>query len=271
MQVELTRQFSVERLAGALREWAAAAANVPPFSLMVPTGKGQPPQLIEPRALFPAEVIEATKWIWIRGGAERQPAAGVPLSAVGQFVPRLKAPASETAAHTIIGDLLQKSIPLLLFTGDQLTRSGKTVQKLNVPSRYSAVDAFALLGVALYKLNRKKETYMSQSAFQLGRMLSLADTLHAQYCQAVRGGDLPPQLLGNQHHSMATENPPASLGRPRRPPADLPGLGSDRACQRRDAVSSMFGVVTEPEDRERSQSARARTGIIRLTAAPTTE
>jgi hypothetical protein len=210
VQVELTRQFSVERLAGALREWAAAAANVPPFSIMVPTGKGQPPQLIKPRALFPAEVIEATKWIWIRGGAERQPAAAVPLSAVYDLFLG-QGPASETAAHAIIGHLLQKSTPLLLFTGDQLTRAGKTVQKLNVPSRYSAVDAFAILGVALYKLNRKTETYMSQSAFQLGRMLSLADTLHAQYCQAVRGGDLPPQLLGNQHYSMATENPQRAL------------------------------------------------------------
>ncbi len=208
VQVELTRQISVERLAGALREWAAAAENVPLCRVGILAS--EPPfRWLKPRTLFPAQVIEATKWIWIRGGSERQPASGVPLSAVYDLFLG-QAAASEIAAHTIIGHLLQKSTPLLLRTADRLTPA-KTVQKPNIPSLYSAVDAFSLLGVALFKLNRKKETYMSQPAFQLGRMLALADTLHAQYCQVVRGGDLPPQLLGNQHYSMATENPQRAL------------------------------------------------------------
>ena len=48
---------------------------------------------------------------------------------------------------------------------------------------------------------------MNDTAFSLGRMLALSDLLHAQYCRVVRGGTLPPQLLGNQHYSMASDRP----------------------------------------------------------------
>ena len=52
---------------------------------------------------------------------------------------------------------------------------------------------------------------MSEPAFLLGRMLALADVLHAQYCTVVRGDDLPPQLLGNQHFAMASDRPVRAL------------------------------------------------------------
>ena len=52
---------------------------------------------------------------------------------------------------------------------------------------------------------------MSEPAFLLGRMLALADVLHAQYCTVVRGDDLPPQLLGNQHFAMASDRPGRAL------------------------------------------------------------
>ena len=48
---------------------------------------------------------------------------------------------------------------------------------------------------------------MNETAFLLGRMLGLSDLLHAQYCRVVREGNLPPQLLGNQHYSMAADRP----------------------------------------------------------------
>jgi hypothetical protein len=38
-------------------------------------------------------------------------------------------------------------------------------------------------------------------------MLAFADMLHVQYCQVVRGGSIPPQLLGNQHFAMMADRP----------------------------------------------------------------
>jgi hypothetical protein len=53
---------------------------------------------------------------------------------------------------------------------------------------------------------------MSQPAFLIGRFLSLADTLHAEYAQEVRK-DLPPQLLGNALIPTAIGDPNKGLAR----------------------------------------------------------
>ena len=54
---------------------------------------------------------------------------------------------------------------------------------------------------------------MSGAAFLVGRLLSLADTLHREYCQHVRGGDIPPQLIGNALMPVAADNPKDAVDR----------------------------------------------------------
>ena len=41
--------------------------------------------------------------------------------------------------------------------------------------------AAALLGILLYKLEIRKEKYMMDTMFMLGRLLKLADKLHKEY------------------------------------------------------------------------------------------
>lgn len=53
---------------------------------------------------------------------------------------------------------------------------------------------------------------MHEPAFLIGRFLSLADTLHAEYSKSVRG-DLPPQLLGNALIPTAISSPNKGLAR----------------------------------------------------------
>jgi len=206
VQVEVSRQYQVDRIREALLQWTEAAANAPPLSLLVPAGKGNRARLISPRVLFPGEIVEGTKWTWIRGGTERQSTTGLSLASVYDLYLG-EGSISTAAASSVLERVLRGCTPLLLLTGDQLTRFGRSVRELKVPARYDAVTAVSLLGIALFKLGRKKESYMKETAFLLGRMLALSDVLHAQYCRAVRGGDLPPQLLGNQHYSMAAERP----------------------------------------------------------------
>lgn len=56
---------------------------------------------------------------------------------------------------------------------------------------------------------------MKGAAYQVGRMLSLADTLHRSYCIVVRASDghagVPPQLLGNSLMGSALSNPAQAL------------------------------------------------------------
>ncbi|MBI4687804.1 MAG: hypothetical protein HY756_08515 [Nitrospirae bacterium] len=52
---------------------------------------------------------------------------------------------------------------------------------------------------------------MKNAAFNVGRMLSLADKLHEQYCRHVRKNDVPPQMIGNALMHTALDNPTKGL------------------------------------------------------------
>jgi hypothetical protein len=69
------------------------------------------------------------------------------------------------------------------------------------------------VGILLDALGRKKEIYMRDTAFLIGRLLALADTLHKEYCQHVRKGAIPPQLIGNALMPVAAVNPEDAVAR----------------------------------------------------------
>ncbi len=52
---------------------------------------------------------------------------------------------------------------------------------------------------------------MHETAFKLGQLLAAADVVHAGYCADVRGGAVPPALLGNQVFAMAQSAPAKAL------------------------------------------------------------
>lgn len=54
---------------------------------------------------------------------------------------------------------------------------------------------------------------MHSAPFLVGRLLALADLLHREYCQHVRGGSIPPQLIGNALIPVARESLDAALDR----------------------------------------------------------
>lgn len=54
---------------------------------------------------------------------------------------------------------------------------------------------------------------MKNAAFNVGRMLALADKLHEQYCRHVRKNEVPPQLIGNALMHTALDNPTKGLAR----------------------------------------------------------
>ena len=54
---------------------------------------------------------------------------------------------------------------------------------------------------------------MKKAAFNIGKMLALADTLHKEYCRHVRDNSIPPQLIGNALMATAIDNPERGLVR----------------------------------------------------------
>jgi hypothetical protein len=64
-----------------------------------------------------------------------------------------------------------------------------------------------LYGLLLHKKGIKKEDYMNEDVFYLGKFFAVADKLHIQYSLDVRSGDVPLRLIGNDHVSLALQNP----------------------------------------------------------------
>jgi hypothetical protein len=203
VQVQISRRYSVARIRAALREWREGVLNTPPISTRLPgKSRGDPAELYSPRSLFPGEVMRATKSIWIRGGTERQAVAGCGLGRIYDlFLGGGRV--SEEAAAELLRTMLDRVGPLLARFG-----AGSDVSPAG---RKATVDACTILATCLYRLGERKEKYMDESAFLLGKFLSLADLLHLQYCVVKRDGDVPPQLLGNQHLAVAALNPVEAL------------------------------------------------------------
>lgn len=210
VQIELSREYDLEHLARAIRDWHAANQNIPWITLLTPSGKGKPARQLTARTLFPGMVVEVSKSQWIRQGHERIEVPGLSL---GQTYDLFlgQAPESQKSATLLLRHMLKNTSRLLLLVGHQVSRHGPAVLDVPANARLEALGAATAVGIALHKLGREKKKYMSDTAFLLGRLLSLSDDLHKQYCMVVRDEQLPPQLLGNQHYSMAAERPARAL------------------------------------------------------------
>lgn len=54
---------------------------------------------------------------------------------------------------------------------------------------------------------------MKDVGYNVGKMLSMADCLHREYCKFVRKEEIPNQLLGNMFLRTAMDNPEQGLAR----------------------------------------------------------
>jgi hypothetical protein len=87
--------------------------------------------------------------------------------------------------------------------GKALLLSGRLIQP--------AADYFTVLGLALHYRGHRKEKYMESTAYKFGEFLAMADLIHKCYCQEVRSGAMPPNLIGNAHFDSASSSPAGAL------------------------------------------------------------
>jgi hypothetical protein len=148
-----------------------------------------------------------------RGGASHSDAAGCRLADVYDIL--IAGRSNATAAASLLLRLtLDRATDLLLAIGQAAHRGTKEAWKVIArDGARNAVIAASVLGIALNKSGYRKERFMRDPAFLIGRFLSLADTLHVEYCKGVRNGDLPPLLLGNALMPTAIADPNKGFAR----------------------------------------------------------
>jgi len=186
--------YTVERVLSAAQEWQKAGANSPPYFESI-GAESRYPQLISPK-----QVADLTQTTWLRGGSHRARVRGVPIDTVYQcFLGE--------------GELRRQAVGQLLAAVLQRHTGLLTAQNANRSAQIDRLALVVLLGILLYKLGREKEVFMQEAAYNIGRLFALADLLHREYCQHVREGSMPPQLIGNGLMRTAIESPMQGMAR----------------------------------------------------------
>lgn len=212
---------TVGELHEAATAWAAGERNVPPWLVLPVLPKGeQKSRPMAPPHVAPLGVVGLSKQIFLRGGKRPE----------GKKKEQVGMPATEALELFLASPLSSISVQLRVNRILRLVLARRTTLLIGVPhvqhaprcwkyrhdrarklDHREALRTVTMLGLLLYKLGRTKEDYMNDTAFRLGQFLAAADVVHAGYCADLRGGDVPPSLLGNQVLTMAQSAPVRAL------------------------------------------------------------
>lgn len=199
-------------IAAAADNWRRAAANTPAdVGFKMPQkGKTQPvfrrPPLVAPLSLTPL-----SRMLFANGGRRRVDIGGAPAAeAFGLF---LREGDATRRTRKLLTLMLRRLSPLLAGLAAARSAGVEALKHFDpkLDLRRDALRGVAWFGVLLHFLGRTKEVYMSDAAFRLGQLLSAADALHVGYCADLRGGAVPPTLVGNAVFSIALGDPTRAL------------------------------------------------------------
>ena len=215
-KVMASSRYSAKHVIWSAQNWQEGCQNLPDIAVKC-FGKSKGDNLVwnKPLIPFPAEVIWSLNTVWMIGrddNGERYSRAkdGHGFS-VNDVLCLLLGEGVELQqlASRALGSAIRNSTSLLLAIGQanvqglvHKTDRNYSKQTLLLPS---------ILGLLLLKLRHKKGEIMTSPAFLVGRLLSLADSLHLEYCKHVRNNSIPPQLVGNALMTTAQEEPVKAL------------------------------------------------------------
>jgi hypothetical protein len=208
-RVSSHKRCSAQHFMQAAERWQVGNQNLPHVLIKQFTkDKDTTAAWREPETPFPMETVWALNTLWSRNGATVSRVKGITaddgialLLEDGAFL----RPVLDRMMYAATRNLLS----LVLALG-QAHAQGQVFSTQKNYARQTLIMP-SVLGLLLYKLNITKEHYMKSPPYLVGRLLSLADQLHYQYCQHVRDGSVPSQLMGNALMATASEEPVKAL------------------------------------------------------------
>ncbi|MBI4651802.1 hypothetical protein HY745_11075 [Candidatus Desantisbacteria bacterium] len=205
-KVIVNKRYTTEHTVKSAENWQIGCLNIP--NIKIRQFENGTPMWKPCLVPFPAEVVWCLNTAWRRQGSYAERIHGFSINDAlcllldeGDVVKMF----SIRAIDTII-----KNCSQLLLSIGQEAASGR-VFKINKNYEKQALLLPSILGLLLYKINIEKGEYMNSPTYLIGRFLSISDDLHLKYCQHVRKGSIPPQLVGNALMSTALEEPEKAL------------------------------------------------------------
>jgi len=221
-QLQIHKTLTVQEVLDAAEQWQKAPKeNLPVVTLSLPPlKKGDKATDAIPFSPYPDRVVRLLSSQWVRGGIEEHKTYGPSLCLVLDLMLGGHQKKYERA-EVLLDLLINRITPLMvgLFGAKhafgpraaqgQLDR--EPLLKYNRWAKMIAMQTIALLGILLNALGVNKEEYMKDAPFLVGQVLSLADTLHKNYCTVVRNGQMPNILIGTSLMRRALDNPAGAL------------------------------------------------------------
>lgn len=213
------RNYNIETIVAATDKWRVGAENLPPM-IMSRWGKEKgKTEYIQFKTPFPLKIITTVYIAWsldLKQDPETQSNRSVLKSKEPPHFNGLELFFAQSGDCPLAGYLMQMIIQngfAAFMTAGNAIHSHKIIQNTLASYLESSLPIVAIL---LHKQGINKESYMNSPPYLIGKLLKLADELHALYCKEVRtsknGEDkaneaLPPQLIGNSFFALASNNP----------------------------------------------------------------
>ncbi len=211
--IRFSDMVTVDNLYEAVEKWIEYSRNIPSFFTYLDLkGKWEK---VYPLPPYPLSIFSKMQFQWLNNGLRQKELQGCKLSEIYDlFFYREK-----QLALYLLGMSLQQSASFLIrFAQAELHNKLNPWGKAFYNYKKDASVLISFLGIVLAINEIKKEDYMKQSGYYVGRLFNFADILHREYCIHVRNkGDgtksLPPQLLGNALMRNAMDNPEQAISR----------------------------------------------------------
>jgi hypothetical protein len=198
-KVLFTHNSTPEQLMAAAESWSAGCKNLPVFDFG------------EPVTPFPLEVPDILNAVWKQDGERADGKTPVKRMKYYQGMELLLDALPQSVKRSFLHVEVDNASGLFNDLGYLLHNrkkpDGKSENKKLNDKKKAATQSLSVLGLLLYKCNKRKENYMEELAFLLGQWLHVSDELHTLYCIVKRNGDIPPQLAGSALFVSAGEMP----------------------------------------------------------------
>ena len=205
-KVVFHRNYSAQRIEDAAREWQKGCDNIPAIQIMAWGKEKGEIILSDPKTPFPLQIAECLNRVWKQDGTTQCEIKGTPKSAGIELL--LDGSVIQSMVLHLLAVALRNGEGLFLSMGNNIHRNESF--KLDGFNKHKQLMP-TILGLLLWKLGIRKEIYMNNPPYLVGRMLKLSDELHALYCKEVRKNSLPPQLLGNALMVAALDSPTQAI------------------------------------------------------------
>lgn len=185
-KIVYTKQTNPDELEKYSEEWTLGCANLPTFPFGIPN------------AIYPLDVADALNRFWKQNGE----IATDKFKAFSKYhgIEILMDP--NLSVHSDLHRLSENAMTIGAFCGMLCAN-----HDYRAPIWKNVKAMLALIGLFLYREHIRKDDYMENLPYIYGQLLKAADELHALYCNVVRNGDIPPQLVGSSLFQNAAEAP----------------------------------------------------------------